>query len=334
VDAARQAVVRSRHAGFLSHVSKRAGDRVQMGERLGVVDSDELRLRIAEREASLKQAQAALTVAESNRAQQRSLADRGFISKAALDSTESGYVSARSAYDAAKTQMDIAKAALAETALTSPISGIIAKRTVEPGERVGAEMPVFTILDPASLEVIVPVAAERVAELKIGQKASFQLDAGGAAVDGALTRIIPTTGSAARTVETRFALPANTTVPAGAFLSGQLRLAQSAAPITVPRVAVKTDVNGSYLWVVADGKAQKKRIKLAPSADDNNPLVPVAEGLAAGAAVLTLRGTEPNEGQAVALPAAAPAVPVAATGGTAGAVSAAAAAGAAAATGK
>lgn len=334
VDAARQAVVRSRHAGFLSHVSKRAGDRVQMGERLGVVDSDELRLRIAEREASLKQAQAALTVAESNRAQQRSLADRGFISKAALDSTESGYVSARSAYDAAKTQMDIAKAALAETALTSPISGIIAKRTVEPGERVGAEMPVFTILDPASLEVIVPVAAERVAELKIGQKASFQLDAGGAAVDGALTRIIPTTGSAARTVETRFALPANTTVPAGAFLSGQLRLAQSAAPITVPRVAVKTDVNGSYLWVVADGKAQKKRIKLAPSADDNNPLVPVAEGLAAGAAVLTLRGTEPNEGQSVALPAAAPAVPVAATGGTAGAVSAAAAAGAAAATGK
>jgi len=178
------------------------------------------------------------------------------------------------------------------------------------------------------------VAAERVAELKIGQKASFQLDAGGAAVDGALTRIIPTTGSAARTVETRFALPANTTVPAGAFLSGQLRLAQSAAPITVPRVAVKTDVNGSYLWVVADGKAQKKRIKLAPSADDNNPLVPVAEGLAAGAAVLTLRGTEPNEGQSVALPAAAPAVPVAATGGTAGAVSAAAAAGAAAATGK
>ena len=72
-------------------------------------------------------------------------------------------MSARSAYDGAKTQMDIAKAALAETALTSPISGIIAKRTVEPGERVGAEMPVFTILDPASLEVIVPVAAERVA---------------------------------------------------------------------------------------------------------------------------------------------------------------------------
>ena len=44
------------------------------------MDSDELRLRIAEREASLKQAQAALTVAESEpHATTLSLADRGFI---------------------------------------------------------------------------------------------------------------------------------------------------------------------------------------------------------------------------------------------------------------
>lgn len=311
VDAGRQAVVRSRHAGFLSHVSKRAGDVVRAGERLGVVDSDELRLRIAEREASLKQAQAALTVAESNRAQQRSLADRGFISKAALDSSESSYVSARSGYEAAKTQLDIARAALAETTLSAPISGIIAKRSVEPGERVGPEMAVFTLLDPASLEVVVPVAAERVAALKVGQTASFQLDTGGAAVEGRLTRIIPTTASAARTVETRFALPAATVVPAGAFLSGQLRLAETVAPVAVPRVSVKSDVNGNYLWAVVDGKAQKKRIKIAPGADDNNALVPIAEGVAAGVRVLTLRGTEPNEGQAVALPGGAVAEPAA-----------------------
>lgn len=306
VDAARQAIVRSRHAGFLTQVNKRAGDHVQARERLAVVDSDELRLRIAEREAALKQAQAALAVAESNRAQQRSLADRGFISKAALDSADSNYVAARSAFDAAKTNLDIARSALAETALVAPLSGVIAKRSVEPGERVSGEMAVFTILDPTSLEVVVPIAAERVAELKTGQKASFQLDAGGNAVEGALTRIIPTTGSAARTVETRFALPAATTVPAGAFLSGQLRLSQSTAPIAVPRVAVKADVNGNYVWTVQDGKAMQRRIKLAPSGDDTSALVPVAQGLAVGNTVLTLRGTEPLEGQKVAMPGAAP----------------------------
>lgn len=305
VDAGRQAIVRSRHAGIATGMTKRAGDRVQAGERLARVDSDELRLRIAERESTLKQTQAQLTVAESTRAQQRSLSDRGFISKAAFDAAESGYVSARSAFETAKTNLDIARSSLAETVLTAPISGVISKRSVEPGERVGNEMAVFTILDPASLEVVVPVGAERIASLKIGQKAKFQLDTGGAAVEGTLARIIPTTGTAARTVETRFALPANTTVPAGAFLSGQLQLAQSTAPVAIPRVAVKTDINGNYVWIVQDNKALRKRVKLAPSADETNPLVPVAEGVVAGSTILTLRGAEPNDGQAVAMPGAA-----------------------------
>jgi len=312
VDASKQAVLRSRHAGTATGMVKRAGDTVQAGERLARVDSDELRLRISERDSMLKQTQAQLTVAESNRAQQRSLSDRGFISKAAFDSAESGYISARSAFDSAKTSMDIAKSSLAETVLTAPISGVISKRMVEPGERVGNEMAVFTIIDPTSLEVVVPVAAERVAELKMGQIAKFQLDAGGAQIEGKLSRIIPTTGSAARTVETRFSLPANSAVPAGAFLSGQLQLAQNSAPITIPRAALKADVNGSYVWVVQDGKAAKRRVKIAPNSNDSNPLVPIADGLVAGATVLTLRGVEPNDGQPVSMPGAAP-LPLVAT---------------------
>ena len=314
VDASKQAVLRSRHAGTATGMVKRAGDKVQAGERLARVDSEELRLRISERDSMLKQTQAQLSVAESNRAQQRSLSDRGFISKAAFDAAESGYISARSAFDSAKTSMDIAKSALAETVLTAPISGVISRRTVEPGERVGNEMAVFTIIDPTSLEVVVPVAAERVAELKMGQIAKFQLDAGGAYIEGKLSRIIPTTGSAARTVETRFSLPTNSAVPAGAFLSGQLQIAQSSAPITIPRVALKSDVNGSYVWVVQDGKAAKKRVKITPNNDESNPLVPIAEGLVAGATVLTLRGVEPNEGQSVSMPGAAPSVAPAPTG--------------------
>lgn len=317
VDAARQAIVRSRHAGTATGMVKRAGDTVQAGEKLARVDSDELRLRIAERESTIRQTHAQLTVAESARAQQRSLSERGFISKAAFDASDSSYISARSAFESAKTQMDMAKSALAETQLTAPISGVISKRSVEPGERIGNEMAVFTIIDPSSLEVVVPVGAERVAELKIGQTAKFQLDSSGTLIEGKLSRIIPTTGSVARTVETRFSLPANSGVPAGAFLSGQLQIAQNIAPITIPRVAVKTDVNGSYVWVVQGGKAVKTRVKLAPGTLDANPLLAVTEGLVAGANVLTLRGVEPNEGQSVTMPGAAPVPAVAAPPATA-----------------
>ena len=317
VDASKQAILRSRHAGIATGMLKRAGDQVQAGERLARVDSDELRLRISERESTIRQTQAQLSVAESARAQQRSLSDRGFISKAAFDAADSSYISARSAFESAKTQMDMAKSALAETVLTAPITGVISKRSVEPGERIGNEMAVFTIIDPSSLEVIVPIGAERVSELKIGQTAKFQLDSSGTLIEGKLTRIIPTTGSAARTVETRFSLPTNSGVPAGAFLSGQLQIAQSNAPVTIPRVALKTDVNGSYVWVVQDGKAARKRVKITPNSDGSNPLVPIADGLVAGATVLTLRGVEPNDGQPVTMPGAAPVANPAASPATA-----------------
>jgi hypothetical protein len=168
------------------------------------------------------------------------------------------------------------------------------------------------LIDPTSLEVVVPIGAERVSELKIGQTAKFQLDSSGAVIVGTLSRIIPTTSSAARTVETRFSLPAGSGVPAGAFLSGQLQLSENVAPIAIPRAALKADVNGNYVWIVQDNKATRKRVKIAAANNDANPLAPIGEGLAAGATVLTLRGVEPNEGQSVLMPGAPPrAAPVA-----------------------
>jgi RND family efflux transporter MFP subunit len=305
VDAATQAMVRSRHAGIATQMSKRAGDTVRQGELLARVDSDELRLRIGEREATIRQTQAALAVAESARAQQRSLSDRGFISKAALDSAESSYISAKSAHENALSQLNMARSALSETSLTAPISGVISKRSVEPGERISAEMNVFQIVDPKSLEVIVAIPAERAAELKIGQKATFQLDStgGGASIPASLSRIVPTTASSARTVETRFTLPTESAVPAGAFLSGKVVLSTSQAPVTVPRSAVRADSSGNYVWLARDSRAQRVPVQLAANGDSTDVAV-VTAGISAGVTVLNLRGAEPKEGQTLTMPAA------------------------------
>jgi membrane fusion protein, multidrug efflux system len=303
VEAGRQAAVRSRHSGVATQMTKRAGESVKQGELLVRVDSDELRLRLGEREATLRQTQAALTVAESARAQQRSLSDRGFISKAALDAAESNYITAKTAHENAMSQLNMARSAQSETALTAPIAGIISKRGIEPGERIGNEMQVFQIIDPNSLEVAVQVPAERVSELKIGQVASFKLDssAGFDKTEAKLTRIVPSATAGARTVEVRFALPAGTPIPAGAFLSGQLALSQKSVPVAVPRVAVRSDGGGSYIWIVQDGKTARTRVKVIDT-DSSSELLAVESGLAANAQVLLLRGADPREGQVVTMP--------------------------------
>jgi membrane fusion protein, multidrug efflux system len=310
VEAAKQAMVRSRHSGVATQMSKRAGDAVKQGELLARVDSEELRLRIGEREASVRQAQAALGVAESARNQQRSLSDRGFISKAALDTVESNYVSARTALETAQSQLSMARTALSETALTAPITGVISKRSIEPGERIGNETQVFHIIDPNSLEVAVQIPAERASELKLGQLASFQIDTanGAAKVEAKLARIVPAASAGARTVETRFALPAGSPIPAGAFLSGQLALSQKTVPVAIPRIAVRGDGSGNYIWTVQDGKTARTRVKIVDT-DSSSEQVAVESGLAANTQVLLLRGADPREGQTVSLPGAAPTAP-------------------------
>jgi membrane fusion protein, multidrug efflux system len=314
VEASRQAIVRSRHSGIATNVGKRAGEGVRQGELLVRVDSEELRLRIGEREASVRQAQAALTVAESARNQQRSLSDRGFISKAALDSVEANFVSARTALETAQSQLTMARTQLAETSIVSPITGVIAKRSIEPGERVSSEAQVFQVIDPNSLEVAVQIPAERASELKVGQLATFRIDSssGNDRVEAKLVRIVPAAAAGARTIETRFALPQNSPIPAGAFLSGQVVLAKKEAAIALPRTAVRGDGNGNYVWIVKDGKTARARVKVNDP-DSSSEQVAIESGVAANTAVLLLRGADPREGQAVTMPGAAATPPAVAT---------------------
>jgi membrane fusion protein, multidrug efflux system len=313
VEAGRQAMVRSRHSGLATQMSKRAGDPVKQGELLARVDSEELRLRIGEREASVRQAQAALQVAESARNQQRSLADRGFISKAALDTVESNFIAAKTALETAQSQLSMARTALSETALTAPITGVISKRSIEPGERIGNETQVFHIIDPNSLEVVVQIPAERASELKTGQLATFKTDTanGASKVEAKLVRIVPAASAGARTIETRFALPTGTPIPAGAFVSGLLALSQKSVAVAVPRTSVRGDGNGSYVWAVQDGKTARTRVKIVDIDSDSEQIV-VESGLAANTQVLLLRGADPREGQTVTLPGANIAPPAAA----------------------
>jgi membrane fusion protein, multidrug efflux system len=310
VEASRQAIVRSRHSGIATNVGKRAGEAVRQGELLLRVDSEELRLRIGEREASVRQAQAALTVAESARNQQRSLSDRGFISKAALDSVESNFVSARTTLETAQSQLSMARTQLAETSIVSPITGVIAKRSIEPGERVGNEAQVFHVIDPNSLEVAVQIPAERASELKVGQIATFRIDSssGNERVEAKLVRIVPAAAIGARTIETRFALPQNSPLPAGAFLSGQVVLAKREAAIALPRTAVRGDGNGNYVWIVKDGKTERTRVRVNDP-DSSSEQVAIESGVAVNTPVLLLRGADPREGQMVTMPGAAVAQP-------------------------
>ena len=68
-------------------------------------------------------------------------------------------------------------ALLAQQALVAPFAGIITLRLREPGEVVGAGMPVLRLLDPTSRWVRIYVRQDQVGALSLGQRAVLVTDA-------------------------------------------------------------------------------------------------------------------------------------------------------------
>jgi len=69
----------------------------------------------------------------------------------------------------------------------------------------------------------------------------------------------------------------------GQLITVILEDAQPTQTITVPRVAVLTDQRGDYVFVVKDGKAEQRRVKLGQSTP---ALASIVEGLVEGENVI------------------------------------------------
>jgi HlyD family secretion protein len=84
---------------------------------------------------------------------------------------------ARADVGAVEAQLDQVRAGADELVLLSPARGVVAHRNFEPGEVVGAGMPVVTLLDPRDLWIRVYVGQRALARLRIGQEAEVVADA-------------------------------------------------------------------------------------------------------------------------------------------------------------
>ena len=89
---------------------------------------------------------------------------------------EEDLAAATAARDAAAAELDRARVALAEMAITAPQDGVIDSLDVRPGDLLKAG-PAVRIVDPEDLEVTLYVGAAMLGQLQIGQAVTFTADA-------------------------------------------------------------------------------------------------------------------------------------------------------------
>jgi RND family efflux transporter MFP subunit len=285
-----QSTVRSKVPGEVRRVLVREGERVAQGQLLAEIDPVDLQARLDAQLAALEEARARLGIAAKNRENGLKLHTQGFISQNALDTTQSAFEAAAAAVKSAEAQARLARNAMQDAVVRSPIDGTLARRMVHPGEKVGVDGALFTIVDLARMEVEAPVPASDVPALRPGQAALLRVDGFGAReFAGRLERINPTTEASSRAITVYLSVSnAEGLLRGGMFAKGSIALDKGEPSPSVPATAIREEAGQPFVFTLEKGRLERRPVTLGLR-EEQAGVVQVRSGLASGETVVSSR---------------------------------------------
>jgi membrane fusion protein (multidrug efflux system) len=303
VEALQTAAIKAKTAGEIQGLAKREGDTVKAGEVVARIDSTEAQARVRQAARQAESAQAQVAIARRTMDNNQALVRQGFISATALETSSANLAGAEATHQAALAALDIARKSLADTTLRSPISGQIAARLVQNGERVGIDTRVFDVVDLSGFEMEAAIAPGDAVAVKVGQSARLQVEGLAEPVQATVSRINPSVQAGSRSVLVYLSIDNSTGTSGlrqGLFAQGMLGTAR-AALLAVPVSAVRTDKPAPYVQVVENKQVVHKPVEPGVRGNDTTsgePMVAVT-GLAENTVVLQGAVGSLREGTAV-----------------------------------
>ena len=293
----RQATVKSKVSGEVRAITVREGDAVQAGQVLARMDTADLEARLIERQGQLASARAQLAMNEKTLSSNQKLLKQSFISQNAFDNSESTMNMTRGSVMSAEANVRLAQNALKDAVATSPLTGIVAKRHVQPGEKVAFDTPLVTVVDLKEIELQAMVPAVDIPELRIGMPVELAVDGfGDRKFAGRIERINPSTEPGTRAILVFVGVPnPNNELRGGMFSTGRVALAASVPVMSLPSIAVRSEGGQTYVWTIEDGKLVKRMVVVGRR-DEENGRVEIKTALPATVKVLAARFDNLKEG--------------------------------------
>jgi membrane fusion protein (multidrug efflux system) len=240
------------------------GDMVQKGQVLARLDGDRLRLDVAQSEANLRKLER-----DNNRLQE--LSEQGLVAKGTAENAKYDLDALRASYERARLE-------LGYTTIRAPIAGVVSARYIKVGNTIGVNEPTFRVTDLDPLVAYVHIPEKELRKLAPGQKAVVSVDAlGDQSFEGRISRISPTVDSKTGTFRARVEVPdeSHRLMP-GMFARIHIVYERRENALQVPRSSIIDDDGRQSVFVIADGKAEQRRIEVGLS---NNGWVEVTDGL-------------------------------------------------------
>jgi|LauGreDrversion4_2_1035121.scaffolds.fasta_scaffold01007_8 HlyD family secretion protein len=283
--------------GMVTRVFVEAGDWVRAGQILASVDRQVQSQQSETLSAQIRIAEADARLAQNELERAKTLAERGFISKADIDRKSAQRDAAVARLNVARAQFGENRARIGRLDIRAPASGLILARNVEPGQVVaGSGAVLFRIAKDGEMEMRAQLAEADLAKLTVGASAKVTPVGAATAFTGRVWQLPPVIDPASRQGMVRIALPYAKEIRPGGFATASLSSGSAMAPL-LPESAVQSDEKGNYVFVIdAGNKVSRRPVKVGNVSDEG---ITIVSGLNGQEQVVLSAGAFLNEGEAV-----------------------------------
>jgi RND family efflux transporter MFP subunit len=274
-----------------------AGSWVHAGQVLAIVDRSVQAQQAAQLAAQVEAAKADAALAQANYDRALALKDRGFVSKAEIDSKKATRDAAYAQVRVAQAQLGATRAQIAQLNVTAPASGLVLQRSVEVGQIVSpGSGALFRIAEGGQMEMRAQLAQQDLALVRVGMPAQVTPVGATQSVSGNVWQVAPVIDPQSRLGEVRIAVPYAVSMRPGGYAEAKITAGQTSAPM-LPQSAVLSDEKGNYVYIANGKNVVERRDITIGSVTENG--VTIAAGLSGNEAVVLSAGPFLNPGQKI-----------------------------------
>ena len=238
----------------------------------------------------------------------KTLEDRVEIAKTEVEKAKQGLATAkarresriqemRTEVDRAQGQLKSARVNVDDTLLKSPYQGVVTKKYIDQGRVVNPGTPVLRIADTSQMKVVAYIPKNKTENISVGEKVELaHNDHPGKQWQAEVTNISPASEQSSQKVKVELVSGELEELNIGMYVDIELQAKEGDDLVVVPSDSVTDFYGTSVVYVIKEGKAEKRKIEVKEEAGD---LTYVNSGVTAGEKVATDGVERLNDGEEV-----------------------------------